>query len=168
MDTESIIRWIVTCGCGGGGYYEPPPPPPSSSTPPKYLVVTFLNAKQFAVPVQSYDEYLSLKDKVSSFSAFILSAIPAYQIPTGATVVSAEELMDYCYSLYSPGSGSPSPKTDQTPAPSQPPSGGQTSPSEPVRSVPTPTPRQLDVTKVVLWGGIVLGVLLLVVLLKGD
>jgi hypothetical protein len=169
MDTESIIRWIVTCGGGGGGgYYQPPPPPPSSSTPPKYLYVIFKDGKGFVVPIQSYEEYLSLKDKVSSFSAFIHNVVPAYRIPTGATVVSAEELMDYCYSLYSPGGSSPSPKTDQTPAPSQPPSGGQTPPSEPIRSVSTPTPRQLDVTKVVLWGGIALGVLILVVLLRGD
>jgi hypothetical protein len=168
MDTESIIRWIVTCGGGGGGSYQPPPPPPSSSNPPKYLYVIFKDGKGFVVPVQSYEEYLSLKDKISSFSAFIYNILPAYQMPTAVTVVSAEELINYCYSLYSPGGGSPPPTTGETPPPSQPPSGGQTSPSEPVRSVPTPTPRQLDVTKVVLWGGIALGVLLLVVLLTRD
>jgi hypothetical protein len=168
MDTESIIRWIVTCGGGGGGYYQPPPPPPSSSNPPKYLYVIFNDGKGFVVPVQSYEEYISLKDKVSSFSAFIHNILPAYQMPTGVTVVSAEELINYCYSLYSPGGGSPPPTTGQTPPPSQPPSGGETSPSEPVRSLSTPTPRQLDVTKIVLWGGIALGVLILVVLLTRD
>jgi hypothetical protein len=109
-------------------------------------------------------------------------------MPTAVMVVSAEELMGYLYSLYSPGGGFPPPTTGQTPAPSQPPSGsgfppattrqtpapsqppsgGETFASEPIRSGLPPTPRQLDVTKVVLWGGIALGVLILVVLLTGG
>jgi hypothetical protein len=165
MDTEGVIRWIVTCARrgGSGSYYQPPPPAPSPSNPPKYLYVILKDGKGFVVPVQSYEEYMSLKDRVSRFSAFIHNILPAYRMPTAVTVVSAEELLNYLYSLYSPRGGSPPPPTGQTPPPSQPPSGGETSPSEPIQ--PVSTPRQLDATKVVLWGGIALGLLVLVVLL---
>jgi len=93
MDTESIVRWIVTCG---GSRISPPPKPPPPPPPPpplpRFVVIYLANGQKLAVQPKSWGEVNVLQGLPSNYG-FVTRVELTDQTPTGVPLLSLANLL---------------------------------------------------------------------------